>query len=430
MSKERKDAWVAVAPEFATNSGGEAVVAPPVSAYQFFQREMTQVIKRELMQQSNGKVDVGYLTKAVAERWKQLPPSGKIKFENKAREDRTRYARESHARDVARLQRQEQLRKEREVGILADGERRTRRTILPEPTKTNNTANNTPKTTISSSRTRQRAKKKLDDDNDEDDDSFHQEESDDDSSSVESSDYGSDDDDAQQSDNSEGGSSSSSSSSSEEEEDDDSTGRSKRSSPTKKQQNDKRQKRVTTSRNSGRATAASTAAARLREEREQYVMDRQEKLRKERADQAKRRLEFLLQQSDIFSHFGGVQHESTKLKSRSTTKNTKTETANDTASRGAGNDVANMTEPKEEVERDTTTTATCVHRDSSSHKPTAAVAEDDEEQDLINPETTLTTYLTSQPSDLGFGMMRDYQLEGLNWMIRLQENGVNGILAG
>jgi SWI/SNF-related matrix-associated actin-dependent regulator of chromatin subfamily A member 5 len=25
--------------------------------------------------------------------------------------------------------------------------------------------------------------------------------------------------------------------------------------------------------------------------------------------------------------------------------------------------------------------------------------------------------------------MRQYQLEGLNWMIRLQENGVNGILA-
>ena len=24
---------------------------------------------------------------------------------------------------------------------------------------------------------------------------------------------------------------------------------------------------------------------------------------------------------------------------------------------------------------------------------------------------------------------RQYQLEGLNWMIRLQENGINGILA-
>jgi len=42
----------------------------------------------------------------------------------------------------------------------------------------------------------------------------------------------------------------------------------------------------------------------------------------------------------------------------------------------------------------------------------------------------MAMYLTQQPSDLGFGTMRAYQLEGLNWMIRLQENGVNGILAG
>jgi SNF2 family DNA or RNA helicase len=26
-------------------------------------------------------------------------------------------------------------------------------------------------------------------------------------------------------------------------------------------------------------------------------------------------------------------------------------------------------------------------------------------------------------------LFRNYQLEGLNWMIRLQENGINGILA-
>ena len=39
------------------------------------------------------------------------------------------------------------------------------------------------------------------------------------------------------------------------------------------------------------------------------------------------------------------------------------------------------------------------------------------------------TYLTSQPSTLGLGKMRPYQLEGINWMIRLQENGVNGISA-
>jgi SWI/SNF-related matrix-associated actin-dependent regulator of chromatin subfamily A member 5 len=39
------------------------------------------------------------------------------------------------------------------------------------------------------------------------------------------------------------------------------------------------------------------------------------------------------------------------------------------------------------------------------------------------------TFLTQQPTTLEHGQMRNYQLEGLNWMIRLQENGVNGILA-
>ena len=28
-----------------------------------------------------------------------------------------------------------------------------------------------------------------------------------------------------------------------------------------------------------------------------------------------------------------------------------------------------------------------------------------------------------------FGTMRAYQLEGLNWMIKLHDNGINGILA-
>ncbi len=38
------------------------------------------------------------------------------------------------------------------------------------------------------------------------------------------------------------------------------------------------------------------------------------------------------------------------------------------------------------------------------------------------------TILLKQPSCI-VGAMRPYQLEGLNWMIRLTENGVNGILA-
>jgi SWI/SNF-related matrix-associated actin-dependent regulator of chromatin subfamily A member 5 len=36
------------------------------------------------------------------------------------------------------------------------------------------------------------------------------------------------------------------------------------------------------------------------------------------------------------------------------------------------------------------------------------------------------TRLAVQPRCIANGQMRDYQLEGLNWMIKLNENGVNG----
>ncbi|OWZ18250.1 hypothetical protein PHMEG_0007693 [Phytophthora megakarya] len=39
------------------------------------------------------------------------------------------------------------------------------------------------------------------------------------------------------------------------------------------------------------------------------------------------------------------------------------------------------------------------------------------------------TRITQQPSIIKFGTMKPYQLEGLNWMIRLHDSGVNGILA-
>jgi SWI/SNF-related matrix-associated actin-dependent regulator of chromatin subfamily A member 5 len=39
------------------------------------------------------------------------------------------------------------------------------------------------------------------------------------------------------------------------------------------------------------------------------------------------------------------------------------------------------------------------------------------------------TRLTVQPACIKFGQMRDYQIEGLNWMIGLYEQGINGILA-
>jgi len=55
--------------------------------------------------------------------------------------------------------------------------------------------------------------------------------------------------------------------------------------------------------------------------------------------------------------------------------------------------------------------------------------DDDEEIGEEEEEEELYTRLNRQPSLIVNCVMRDYQLEGLNWMIRLYESGVSGILA-
>ncbi|RYD84285.1 MAG: DEAD/DEAH box helicase [Verrucomicrobiaceae bacterium] len=54
---------------------------------------------------------------------------------------------------------------------------------------------------------------------------------------------------------------------------------------------------------------------------------------------------------------------------------------------------------------------------------------EEEEGDDEGEAPPHSTVLSKQPSSITGGLLRDYQLEGLNWMIRLQENGINGILA-
>jgi hypothetical protein len=61
--------------------------------------------------------------------------------------------------------------------------------------------------------------------------------------------------------------------------------------------------------------------------------------------------------------------------------------------------------------------------------------EKDEDQELMGEAgsddkgpSLVNTRLMSQPSCIK-GIMREYQLQGLNFLIRLYENGVNGILA-
>lgn len=60
--------------------------------------------------------------------------------------------------------------------------------------------------------------------------------------------------------------------------------------------------------------------------------------------------------------------------------------------------------------------------------------EDDEDAELLRDEeadggSNQVHRLQVQPSILTGGTLREYQLQGLNWLIHLYDNGINGILA-
>ncbi|GMI34531.1 hypothetical protein TeGR_g13179 [Tetraparma gracilis] len=131
-----------------------------------------------------------------------------------------------------------------------------------------------------------------------------------------------------------------------------------------------------------------------------------ERLRVERSAQAKKRLDYLMAQSDIFSHFGKV----------------KTDEAED----GRGNKAQGGGSPSK---RSRALTPTPAAGDAGGEE--GGGGEDGLEDE--GGGGTANTFLTKQPSTIAGGNpelgMRAYQLEGLNWMIKLQEHGVNGILA-
>ena len=60
------------------------------------------------------------------------------------------------------------------------------------------------------------------------------------------------------------------------------------------------------------------------------------------------------------------------------------------------------------------------------------LSEADEDEDLLTDteldDVTITRF-SDNPWYIKNGEMRDYQIRGLNWMISLYENGINGILA-
>ncbi|XWS08634.1 hypothetical protein CRYUN_Cryun40dG0018600 [Craigia yunnanensis] len=99
-------------------------------------------------------------------------------------------------------------------------------------------------------------------------------------------------------------------------------------------------------------------------------------------NRGKGRLKYLLQQTELFAHFAKGDQSTSQKKVK-----------------GRGRHASKMTEEEEDEEYL-------------------------KEEDGLSGNTRLVT----QPSCIQ-GKMRDYQLAGLNWLIRLYENGINGILA-
>lgn len=386
--KEDRSDWVAVEPEFAQQQDGSSAtpIAKAKTAFQFFQKDVSAKLRQE---SSGDKFDLGEYSRKCRQMWTELDEEEKGKYQQMANEDSMRYARESHMRDVEALQRREKLQQQRNEIVIDDsvdahGHRTTRREWEKKQRKQQRK--------LEKKAQKQQRKKQKHKQQDDDDYCPSDDDGDDDESSYHSS----------------ASSSSSSSASSSEVKP---KKRQPSRQPTQKQieYREKQQKE--------------------KHDKEAYIAERQEDLRQQRAASAKRRLEFLLKQSNIFSHFGRVKEDTARYGIKQQPSNVGGGSSSSVgAGGGGGGGSSNNSQNSGDGGDDS-----AAKGQSASHRRSAAASAtnntDLEQEELEEADEHEATYLTKQPSTLAFGQMRPYQLEGLNWMIRLQENGVNGILA-
>ena len=121
-----------------------------------------------------------------------------------------------------------------------------------------------------------------------------------------------------------------------------------------------------------------------------------------------KRFDYLLKQTEIFSHFmTNNQKDKSPLKVK--------------AGRPRKQPVVADASP---VPSNPSKTDTGDHRHSKT--------EQEEDEELLaesNVSVPVITRFESSPNYIKSGELRDYQIRGLNWMISLYENGINGILA-
>ncbi|CAN7067800.1 unnamed protein product [Brassica rapa subsp. trilocularis] len=124
----------------------------------------------------------------------------------------------------------------------------------------------------------------------------------------------------------------------------------------------------------------------MKKQKIQEILDAQNaSIDKDMNNKGKGRLTYLLQQTELFAHFAKSEPSSSQKKGK-----------------GRGRHASKLTEEEEDQE--------CLKEEEGGISGSGG------------------TRLLTQPSCIQ-GKMRDYQLAGLNWLIRLYENGINGILA-
>lgn len=155
----------------------------------------------------------------------------------------------------------------------------------------------------------------------------------------------------------------------------------------------------------------STSAKKLKEVAEEGNAEYDDKMELDRT----KRFEFLLKQTEIFGHF--MQESGATKAGAGTTSPLKMK---------GRPKKADKEKEKEEAEAE----AKRQLSDAGDHRHKKSEQEEDDE--LLTDAKKAATYITrfdESPFYIEGGQMRDYQVRGLNWMISLYENGINGILA-
>ncbi|XP_070553116.1 SWI/SNF-related matrix-associated actin-dependent regulator of chromatin subfamily A member 5-like isoform X2 [Ptychodera flava] len=151
--------------------------------------------------------------------------------------------------------------------------------------------------------------------------------------------------------------------------------------------------------------------------------DYEQKLTRDRAN----RFDYLLQQTEIFTHFVSSTASSKTPTSPLKMKPGRPKTKKDERAKlSAVGENTSLSKTKEVPAKDDRSKLSAAgdHR----HRMT----EQEEDEELMSEQrkaTQVVTRFEESPSYIKFGEMRDYQVRGLNWMISLYEHGINGILA-